>query len=447
MVAGCVVAAMLVLAGQASARPTVTLLPSFDLRLQGPDRVGTAGAGDVNGDGRTDTIVNQYNADNNGRTDSGSVYVIYGRPGAPNTSISLTDTNGAGTAGTGVDPADGFRVDGAAADDLTGAVAQGAGDVNGDGLDDVIVGTVSTNAPGKAYVIYGRATAPVAPVDLADTNGAGAAGTGVDSATGFRVDGAAGDEAGEKVAGAGDMNSDGIDDVVIGATGADNNGRSSSGSAYVLYGRSGLRAGPVDLADTNGAAAGVGVQPADGFRVDGYQQARVGESVAGAGDVNGDEFDDVLVGASTENGGATRGRPAAGGAYVIYGGAASPPGPLDLVDSNGAAAGDGIDPADGVRIMGPVDFSFSGFVVAGAGDVNGDGRGDVTVDARSRPANFNRYTYVVYGREGTPAGPVDLADTNGADPGDGVATRRPATGSMAPWRRIRRAWRPMGRAT
>lgn len=137
-----------------------------------------------------------------------------------------------------------IRIDGAAANDVAGFSVAGAGDVNADGRDDVIVGAVLADNNGRAesgsaYVIYGRAASDprTGPIDLADSDGGAGAGTGVAAADGFRIDGAAAfDNAGYSVAGAGDVNADGRDDVIVGAYAADNNGRTDSGSAYVVFG-------------------------------------------------------------------------------------------------------------------------------------------------------------------------------------------------------------------
>ena len=106
------------------------------------------------------------------------------------------------------------------------------------------------------------------------------------------VGGAAGDAAARSISSGGDINGDGLADIVIGAQYADDNG-TSAGAAYVVYGRSG-RPGPIDL----GALA-----VADGFVIKGEEAFdRVGTSVAGAGDVNGDgmaDFQLVMPGAGT----------------------------------------------------------------------------------------------------------------------------------------------------
>ena len=217
-------AVLVTAAAPASGATTIDLLSEADLRLDGVNPSDQAGfsvseAGDVNGDDVDDVIVGSYVADGAGRVNSGVSYVVYGQ-----------------TAGPGVDlatltPAQGFRIEGAAADDWSGLSVSGAGDVNGDGRDDLIVGAPYANLnsrtnSGGAYVVYGRASAET--VDLATLT----------PAQGFRIEGAAADDsAGFSVSGAGDVNGDGRDDVIVGVYLADNNGRSASGSAYVIYGR------------------------------------------------------------------------------------------------------------------------------------------------------------------------------------------------------------------
>ena len=202
-----------------------------------------------------------------------------------------------------------LRIDGAAALDQAGASVAGAGDVNGDGLDDLLVGAPERGPldAGAAYVVFGRETPE--NVNL------GALGR-----DGFRITGAAGDDrAGVAVAGAGDVNGDGLDDVLVGADLADNNGRSGSGSAYVVFGR--RAADNVDLADLGEA----------GFRIDGAASSDgAGASVAGAGDMNGDGLDDLLVGAP--GGGLLV---SSGAAYVVFGQETSTNVDLDALGAGG----------------------------------------------------------------------------------------------------------------
>lgn len=359
-------AVLMVVGGIASAAPSrasgsIDLLVRAGLRIDGAaaeDYAGfsdlVAGAGDVNGDGRQDVIMGAVGADANGRANSGSAYVIFGRASA--TSVDLATLGSVG-----------FRIDGAfAGSPASGFSVAGLGDVNGDGRSDVVVGLATATHRGRpgsgtAYVVFGKTSAT--PVDLA------ALGAG-----GFRIDGAAAsDQAGRSVAAAGDVNGDGRPDVIVGADEADSNGRPESGSAYVVFGKASTA--PVDLAALGG----------DGYRIDGAAaRDAAGQSVAGAGDVNGDGRPDVVVGAPAAD---PNGRTSSGSAYVVFGKASRTT--VDL-----AALG-----AGGFRINGVLAQDFAGWSVAGAGDVNGDGRPDVVIGA---PANvgLNRRGggYVVFGK-------------------------------------------------
>ena len=119
----------------------------------------------------------------------------------------------------------GFRLDGVAASDLSGRSVSNAGDVNGDGYGDVVVGASHANLNGTdigaAYVVFGKASGFASAIDL----------SALDGTNGFRLRGAASfDYAGIAVSAAGDVNGDGYGDLIVGAQGADTNGANAGAS-------------------------------------------------------------------------------------------------------------------------------------------------------------------------------------------------------------------------
>ena len=192
------------------------------------DNLGNAvsNLGDINGDGIDDFIVVAQFADPNSRFASGAAYVIFGRAaGSTWPDIDLASA-------TEFPSTTGFRIEGAAAGDQLGNSVSNLGDINGDGIDDFIIGARfagpnSRSGSGAAYVIFGRAAGSTWPdIDLASA-------TEFDSGTtGFRIEGAAADDnLGSAVSNLGDINGDGIDDFIIGAQNADPNSRSNAGAA------------------------------------------------------------------------------------------------------------------------------------------------------------------------------------------------------------------------
>jgi hypothetical protein len=320
-----------------------------------------SGAGDVNGDGLGDLIVSARLASTAAGTWVGRSYVVFGKTGTK--AIELSQI----AAGDG-----GFVINGQCAYDYCSSVA-GAADVNGDGLADLIVGVAKGllsdgDRIGQSYVVFGKAD--TAAVELSAVE----AGNG-----GFVINGeASGDKSGQSVAGAGDVNGDGLADVIIGAYLADAAAK-RVGRSYVVFGKTGTAA--VDLSAVAGGSAGFAIS---GERVgDGS-----GRSVGGAGDVNGDGLADLIVGASSAGPDGVYG---AGRSYVVFG-------KTDAVsvDLSSVAAASG-----GFVINGQCQSDSSGFSVAGAGDVNGDGLADVIVGAIESRIGGTGRSYVVFGKAGT----------------------------------------------
>ena len=300
----------------------LTALGDRGLRIDGADKYtfsgrAVAAAGDVNRDGYGDVLIGSPGSVNNNRVGSGSAYVVFGGEDA-----STVDLANLGDRG--------FRIDGAPESTNIGDILAGAGDVNGDGYDDVLLDSRSSLSE-PAYVVFGGSQ-----TTTVDLNNLGA--------RGFRISGTM-----SSMDRAGDINNDGYDDLIFGDPSARNNYRWSSGSSYVVFG------GPttdVDLADLGDR----------GFRIDGAAaQDRSGSSVAGAGDVNGDRVDDLLIAAPANPGWPSwEGPPPS--SYVIFGGN------TDALD---------------LKNLGDRGVKIAGSPVAAPGDVDGDGVNDLLIDTVS----------------------------------------------------------------
>ena len=270
-----------------------------------------AGAGDVNRDGISDLLVGASSQDLGGNFGQGQAFVFSGADG---TLLQTLDTPL---------PQEGAHF---------GSAVAGAGDVNGDGVPDLLVGasgqTVAGNrGQGRAFVL-----------------------SGIDGTLLHTLDDPIVQESahfGDAVAGAGDVNGDGTPDFLVGAYLQDVGGNEYQGRAFVFSGADGTLLQTLDTP-----------LPQEG--------AHFGSAVAGAGDVNGDSKSDLLVGAPRQTVG---GNAHQGQAFIFSG-------------------------ADGILLHTldhptPKDDAHFGQVLASAGDVNGDGKTDLLIGAWNQSVDGN----------------------------------------------------------
>ncbi|MES2642228.1 MAG: MopE-related protein [Myxococcota bacterium] len=316
------------------------------------DAAGTsvAGVGDVDGDGWDDMLVGAP-GDDDGGSGAGKAYYLRG---------SLT-----GTYDLSVSYG---KIIGENASDAAGSSVAGVGDVNGDGKADLLIG-----APGRSSSAGGVYLFTSIAGGTTDLSVASAILTGESSS----------DYAGTTVDGAGDVNGDGYDDILVGAYG-DDDGASSAGASYIFLGP---QTGTASLSTADAKRRGVTSSDYAGF------------AVAGAGDINNDGYDDVLVGAygygsygivyveygpmSSSGSLSTYADATLSGTIGVYGKTLAGGGDLDLDDyadivignptdstdgSNSGSVSVFLGPVSGARTQATADYYISGGIsAAGAG--------------------------------------------------------------------------------
>ncbi|NER98660.1 MAG: hypothetical protein F6J86_33360, partial [Symploca sp. SIO1B1] len=341
-------------------------------------------AGDINGDGIDDLIIGASGADPNGNSGGGKSYVVFGSSNGFSTNFDLSSLDGT----------NGFILKGIAEDDNSGYSVSSAGDINGDGIDDLIIGAPDADPngnsdAGQSYVVFGSSNGFSASFDLSQLNGS----------NGFILNGInGGDFSGRSVSSAGDINGDGIDDLIIGASGADPNGNSSVGQSYVVFGNSNGFSSNFDLSNLDGT---------NGFVLNGINTFDFsGISVSSAGDINNDGIDDLIIGAYSAD---PDGNSDAGQSYVVFGSSNGFSPSLDLSNLNGS---------NGFILNGINGGDFSGRSVSSAGDINGDGIDDLIIGASGADPNGNSdagQSYVVFGSSKGFSPSLDLSNLDGSN--------------------------------
>ncbi|MFW3146380.1 MAG: putative Ig domain-containing protein [Thermoplasmatota archaeon] len=297
--------------------------------------------GDVNGDGYDDIAMGAPNNDSGGMN-SGHVYIFFGSGNGLPADVNVKDAD-ASFVGEGMT-------------DFLGDVIEGAGDINADGYDDILIGCdMTAGGKGRVHLIMGNNTGWTMNRSISQSN---AIFEGTDST----------ETIGGAVCGKIDLNYDGFDDIVFSSKVSNING-TNSGHTYIFFGKNTGFSGIISASNADASLIG-----------DVYDNS--GWSLANAGDINGDNYDDLMVGAFSNRAGYIN------KVYLVFG-RWKPLWGSQMSLSMSNASFERESPNDNV-----------GVTISGAGDVNGDGFSDMLMgaDTNDEHGNNRGQVYLILGR-------------------------------------------------
>ena len=312
-------------------------------------------AGDINGDGINDIIAST------GDIDAGDAIIIFGSSdvGAASRVIGpATDPDR-----TEVPATDFLIVDVFGFDEVID-ISQSSGDINGDGFDDLAL--IATGSVNSAFVALGQNGGRTSDIDDPATDGILI--TGLDDSRTYDL----------SIDFAGDINGDGFDELIIGNPDADrSNDARDVGAAYVIFGGAFSAGDTIDFSN---------LDDSNEFRFEGSEvNDNVGDSVTGLGDVNGDGFDDFAIASSRVDRGAHN---EAGQVAIFFG--TDDPQDARIFD-------DDLDSDNGILLLGEFQGDRMGSDIAGAGDINGDGFDDILIGAFLEGSDNADAAYLILG--------------------------------------------------